>query len=164
MAETRRDFAGELAKRREALERSEERYEASEKRALLEIDRERTAGVKLQKDLAQSRQSQQHAEERNRTELAQLQAALGDAQQKAGVADGMLRELRTQCQQQTDELKFLRTTVAEGEARKRLLEHELAACRESVSRLERKLQERPKAAAHEGEPIKTRKRRQRSVA
>lgn len=164
LAETRRDYAAELEKHRAALERSEERFEASEKRALLEIDRERTTAFKLQKDLTQSRQSQQDAEERHRTEVAQLQAALGDAQQKSGVAEGMLRELRMQCQQQTDELKLLRTTFAEGEARKGLLEHELAACRENVSRLESKPQESLTAAAPEGEPIKPRKRSQRTVA
>ena len=164
LAETRRDYAAELEKHRAALERTEERFEASEKRALLEIDRERTTAVKLQKDLIQSRQSLQDAEERHRTEVAQIQAALGDAQQKSGLTEGMLRELRMQCQQQTDELKLLRKTFAEGEARKGLLEHELATCRENVSRLERKLQESLTVAAPEGDPIKPRKRSQRTVA
>ena len=164
LAEARRDFAAELEKHRQALERSEERCEASEKRALLEIDRERTTAAKLQKNLAQSRQHQQDAEERHRAEVAQLQADLGAAHQKSGVAEGMLHELRTRCQQQTDELNLLRTTVAEGETQKGLLEHELAACRENVARLESQLQERLIAAAPEGETVKPRKRSRRTVA
>lgn len=164
LAESRHDFAAELEKHRQALGRSEERYEASEKRALLEIDRERTAAAKLQKDLAQSRQHRQNAEERHHTEVAQLQADLGDAHQKSGVAEGMLHELRTRCQQQTDELQFLRTIVAEGEAQKGLLEHELAACRESVARLESELQEGQTAPVPEGKAVKPRKRSRRTVA
>lgn len=164
LAEARRDFAAELEKHRQALQRSEERYEAAEKRALLEIDRERTTAAKLQKDLAQSRQHLQNAEERHRIEVAQLQADLGDAHQKSGMAEGMLHKLRTRSQQQTDELKLLRTTVAEGETQKGLLEHELEACRENVAKLESQLQERLIAAAPEGETVKPRKRSRRTVA
>jgi chromosome segregation ATPase len=164
LTEARRDFTAELEKHRQALERSEERCEATEKRALLEIDRERTTAAKLQKDLAQFRQHQQDAEERHRAEVAQLQADLGAANQKSGVAEGMLHELRKRCKQLTDELQFLRTTVSEGEARKGFLEHELAACRQTVARFESQLQERLKAAAPEGETVKPRKRSRRTVA
>lgn len=163
LTEARRDFAAELEKHRQALERSEERYEASEKRALLEIDRERTTAAKLQKDLAQSRQHQQDAEERHRTQVAQLQADLGDAHQKAGVAEGMLHELRTRCQQQTDELQFLHTTAAESDARKGLLEHELAACLENVARLESELRQRLIAAAPERVAVNPQKKSRRTV-
>ena len=164
LAEARRDFAAELEKHRQALERSEERYEATDKRALLEIDRERTAAAKLQKELAQSRQYHLDTEERHRTEVARLQADLGEAHQKSGVAEGMLHELRTLCQQQTDDLILLRTTVAEGDARKGMLEHELAACRENAARHESQLQNLLAAAAPEGETVKPRKRSRRTVA
>lgn len=98
LAETRRDFSAELEKNRQALLRSEERCDATEKRALLEIDRERTTSAKLQKDLAQSRQHQQDADEQRRIEVAQLQADLSHAHQKSALAEGVLQELRTRCQ------------------------------------------------------------------
>jgi chromosome segregation ATPase len=164
LVEARRDFAAEIEKHRQALARSEERYAASEKRALLEIDRERTTAAKLQKDLAQSRQHQQDSEQRHRTEVAQLQTDLGDAHQKSGVAEGMLQELRTRCQLQIEELQSLRITVAEGEARKALLEHELASCRKNVARLESELQEWLTAAAPEGVAVKPRKNSRKKVA
>lgn len=145
LSEARHDFAAEIEKHRQALKRSEDRYEASEKRALLEIDRERTTAAKLQKDLAQFRQHQQNTEERHRIEVAQLQADLADTRQKLGVAEGMLQELRALRQQQTDELKLLRTTVAESDSRKNLLEHELAASLENVARLESGLKQQSEA-------------------
>ncbi|WP_211709040.1 DNA-binding protein, partial [Paraburkholderia aspalathi] len=51
LVEAREGFARELAKQREAAERAEDRLRATEKRALLEIDRERNTATKLQKEL-----------------------------------------------------------------------------------------------------------------
>ena len=164
LAEARHDFAAELEKHRQALERSEERFEATERRALQEIDRERTAAAKLQKELAQIRQCHQDAEERHRTEVARIQTDLGEANQKWGVAEGMLHELRTLCQQQAVDLILLRTTVAEGDARKSLLERELAACRENVARLDSFLREAQTGGAPEGDSAKPRKRSRKAVA
>lgn len=158
LADARRDFATELEKHRQALERTEKRCGSTEKRALLEIDRERTSAAKMQKELAQSRQYNQDAEERHRTEVARLLVDLGEAQQKCGLAEGMLQELRTLCQQQTDDLILLRTAIAESDARKGMLELELAACREDVSRLESQLQEMLTAVASDGGVVKPRKR------
>lgn len=158
LADARHDFAAELEKHRGALERAEARYEAAETRALLEIDRARSSAAKLQKDLAVTRQHQQDAEERHRAEVAQLQSDLGDAHQKSGVAEGMLQELRAQCQQQTEELQFLRTTLPEAEARNGLLKHDLVACQESVARLESELQQWLAVEAPDGEAVKPRKR------
>ena len=140
------------------------RFEATERRTLQEIDRERTAAAKLQKELAQIRQRHQDAEERHRTEVARIQTDLGEAHQKWGVAEGMLHELRTLCQQQAVDLIFLRTTVAEGDARKSLLERELAACRENVARLDSFLREAQTGGAPEGESAKPRKRSRKAVA
>lgn len=162
LTEARRDFAIELEKLCLALERSEERCQATEKRALLEIDRERTAAVKVQKDLTQARQYQQEADDLHRAELARLQADVGDARQKLGVAEGMLQEMRTRCQHQAEELQSLRTSLSEGEIRKSLLERDLTVCRESLARLEDELQRRI-AAAPESEATKPRKRSRKTV-
>jgi hypothetical protein len=50
----RNTFSRDLEKLRETAERAEERLRASEKRALLEIDRERSAVLKAQKELAEA--------------------------------------------------------------------------------------------------------------
>jgi DNA anti-recombination protein RmuC len=47
-------FSRDLEKLRETANRAEERLRASEKRALLEIDRERNATAKAQKELAEA--------------------------------------------------------------------------------------------------------------
>lgn len=157
LADARHDFAAELEKLRQALQKSEDRCEAAEKRALLEIERERTAAAKGQKEVVQARQHQQDAEQRHRTELAQLLAALGDARQNVGVAEGMLNEMRSQRQQQTEELQSLRATVAEGETRKIMLERDLTATRDNLAKVEKELQQWRTAPSFEHPPAKPRK-------
>lgn len=141
LAEARRDFAAELEKLRQALQRSEERYEATEKRALLEIDRERTAASKLQKELSQLRQTQQETAERNRAEIAQLQGDLGESRQKLGVAEGALNEMRAANQQQVEQLQSLRTALAEGDTHKALLLRDLETCQSNATALAEELQQ-----------------------
>jgi hypothetical protein len=86
----REGFSRDLAKQREAAERAEERLRAAEKRALLEIDRERSTATKLQKELdeATRRAERKDADQRRASET--LQAQLGDARQQAGVLQGRL--------------------------------------------------------------------------
>lgn len=158
LADARHDFAVELEKLRQALQRSEERCEAAEKRALLEIDRERTAAAKAQNEVAQARQHQQDAEERHRSEMAQLQGDLGATRQNVGVAEGMLYEIRTRCQQQAEELQSLRAIVAGGEASISLLERDLTACRDQVAEVEKERQQRRSAEASDVAPVKPRKK------
>jgi hypothetical protein len=59
-------------KQRQALERAEERLQGSEKRALLEIDRERQAAARLQQEVNQLRQSHHDAVEQHIKETATL--------------------------------------------------------------------------------------------
>ncbi|MGF6786814.1 small-conductance mechanosensitive channel [Paraburkholderia sp. 35.1] len=83
-------FSRDLEKLRESAERAEERLRASEKRALLEIDRERGAAAKLQKDLdaAVKRADSRGADHHRAVEA--LQAQLGDVRHQAGVLQGRL--------------------------------------------------------------------------
>ncbi|MBC8752178.1 MULTISPECIES: DNA-binding protein [Paraburkholderia] len=86
----REGFSRDLEKLRESAERAEERLRASEKRALLEIDRERGAAAKLQKDLdaAVKRADSRGADHHRAVEA--LQAQLGDVRHQAGVLQGRL--------------------------------------------------------------------------
>ncbi|WP_408303036.1 hypothetical protein [Paraburkholderia sediminicola] len=71
-------------------ERAEERLRASEKRALLEIDRERSTATKLQKELDEARRRTDRKEADHRRALETMQAQLGDARHQAGVLQGRL--------------------------------------------------------------------------
>jgi len=139
LAEARREFTSELEKMRLALQLSEERHEASEKRSLLEIDRERTASARLQKELTQLRQNNLETGERHRAEIAQLQHELGEALQNAGIAEGTLREMRTSFQQQAEQLRSLQTENAERDTRYALLQRDMDACEGKKTVLENEL-------------------------
>ena len=88
--EVREGFSRDLAKQREAAERAEERLRASEKRALLEIDRERSTAAKLQKELDEATRRADRKEIDHRRAVETMQAQLGDARHQAGVLQGRL--------------------------------------------------------------------------
>ncbi len=83
-------FSRDLAKQREAAERAEERLRASEKRALLEIDRERGAAAKLQKELDETAKRADRREAEHRRAVEAMQTQLGDARHQTGVLQGRL--------------------------------------------------------------------------
>lgn len=164
LADARSDFADELEKLRQALQKSEERHEAGGKRALLEIDRERTAAAKVQKELANFRESQLEFAERHRTQVDLLQSELGAARQNAGVAEGTLHEMRAIYQQQTEQLQSLRATLLEGETRKTALERDLVASQAKVAVLEAELKQLRSAPKVEAETVKPRRKSRKAVA
>jgi uncharacterized protein YhaN len=86
----REGFSRDLGTLRESAERAEERLRASEKRALLEIDRERSAATKLQKERDDAVKRADHREADHRRVIEALQAQLGDARHQAGVLQGRL--------------------------------------------------------------------------
>ncbi|SOF01754.1 replication region DNA-binding N-term [Burkholderia sp. OK233] len=108
LVEVREGFSRDLGKQRDATERAEERFHASEKRALLEIDRERSAATKLQKELdeAARRAEQKDADHRRAAET--MQAQLGDARHQAGVLQGHLDAIRAANSAYAQELEILR--------------------------------------------------------
>ena len=129
LADARRDFAAELDKSRQALQRSEERHEAAEKRALLEIERERSNAARLQKELAQLRQDALDAAEAQRVEAARLHAELAELRQRLGVSQGSLAEMRVHNEALSTQLQSLRTLAGERETHNTLLQRELEQAR-----------------------------------
>jgi hypothetical protein len=91
--DARRDFAAELEKRHASIQLAEERHRAVEARALLEIDRERTAASKLQKELEACRVAEKKSVELLQSETAHLQRQLGDMRQKIGTLEGSLQAI-----------------------------------------------------------------------
>lgn len=157
LAEARRDFAGELEKLRQAVHRSEQRCEATEKRALLEIDRERTAMGRAQKEIAHLRQAEQEAADRNRAEATQLQRELAAYRQRLGVAEGTMQELRSVMHRQTEQLDGLRGMLAEKDTQNALLQRDLETSQTRVSALTKELQQ-----LREVQPTKARAKKPRS--
>jgi chromosome segregation ATPase len=113
MADTRRDFGSELAKLRDALKITEERHEAAESRALLEIDRERTIAAKLQKELELIRTSAAEGAARHRAELRTLQDEIGNQKKSLGNLEGELRAVNASRDQLVIELTQERASVRE---------------------------------------------------
>ena len=113
MAEARRDFSSELEKLRDALKVTEERHEAGESRALLEIDRERTITTKLQKELDLVRTSAADMAGRHRAELRTLQDEIGNQKKCLGNLEGELRAVNASRDQLVIELTHERASVLE---------------------------------------------------
>ncbi|GJH36324.1 hypothetical protein CBA19CS91_26225 [Paraburkholderia hospita] len=86
----REGFSRDLDKLRETAER----LRASEKRVLLEIDRERGAISKLQKEADQSTKRAERCEADHRRAVDALQAELGDARHRAGMLQGRLETIQ----------------------------------------------------------------------
>jgi hypothetical protein len=95
LQDARREFTAELDQLRAANQLANERSLAVETRALLEIDRERTALARLQKELdavrAAAIKAALHAVERHRIDVDALQVQLGDQRQQGGVLQGQLQ-------------------------------------------------------------------------
>jgi chromosome segregation ATPase len=108
LAQARADFAEELEKLRASAGLAEERLRATEKRALLEIERERVAGARLQKELDAATRRTEQGEARHRSELQAVQAQLADARHQAGVLEGSLVAVRDASAGYARELGMLR--------------------------------------------------------
>src|SRR3546814_13839128 len=78
LEDARRECTVELHKSRVAAERADERSRSTEKRILLDMDRQRTASAKLQKELEALTAESLRVAGEHRKELNMLQQTLGD--------------------------------------------------------------------------------------
>lgn len=145
LAEARQVFSIELEKLRDSLKTSDDRYEASEKRALLEIDRARTAATVAQKELAQERQASTDLVERHRSEAAVLQRELGNVRQDLGIAEGGLVRMRELADQHAAQLDVLREQLAQRATETALLRRDLELRDEKLRRVQRRPSKKKKA-------------------
>ena len=102
------DFARELEKLREDAQRAEERLRAAEKRALMEIERERATNVRLLREREEVVRRAEHSEARLHADVQALQTQLGDARQQIGVLEGSLDAVRRTNAGYGEELQTLR--------------------------------------------------------
>ncbi|MGF6903442.1 DNA-binding protein [Paraburkholderia sp. GAS348] len=116
LVQARADFSGELEKLRAGADLAEERLRAAEKRALLEIERERIASARLQKDLDVAVRRAEQGDTRHRHEIQALQTQLGDVRHHAGVLEGNLEALRSSNAIYASELDAVRRQLATAAA------------------------------------------------
>lgn len=139
MDDARRDFSSELEKLRDALKVTEERYQAAESRALLEIDRERTIAAKLQKDLDHARAMSAEAADRHRTESHSLQDEIGNQRQRIGHLEGELRAIGGSRDQLLSDLTQERGAVRDLSARLAAVSHESESWQQKAIEAHREL-------------------------
>ncbi len=150
-------FTQDLGQLQKAIELTEERAQASERRALLEIDKERSAQTRLRQQLEQIEQALQEQRQRHdidqKTAQDQLQAARQELGQEQGerramqaaldFSNGLAREMQT-------ELQLLRTRSALLEREKEDLHDHVLMLR---SKLEQIQAERPSPVRLKRRPI-----------
>jgi hypothetical protein len=112
LVQARADFSGELEKLRASSDLAEERLRAAEKRALLEIERERTAIARIQKEQDATARRAEQGDARHREEIRALQTQLGDLRHHAGIVEGNLEALRSSNAIYANELDVLRLQLA----------------------------------------------------
>ncbi|REE07089.1 plasmid replication DNA-binding protein KfrA [Paraburkholderia sp. BL27I4N3] len=115
LVEVREGFSRDLEKQREAAERAGDRLRASEKRALLEIDRERNIAAKLQKEVDDAARRAERKDADHRRAVDTLQAQLGDARHQTGVLQGRLDA--AQAENTRLQTEFIATRDAQADAR-----------------------------------------------
>lgn len=143
--EARRDFGLELEKLRSAASLAEERFRASEARALLEIDRERTAASKLHKEVDALRGSIEKAGDRHRAELAALQEQLGNFRQRAGELEGNLKAVTANRDLVVEDLRATRTLLDDKQSESIRAESLIAELRAQLKDAQREIEELAKA-------------------
>lgn len=146
LADARKDYSAELDKSRQELRRTEERLDANEKRALLEIDHERQMTVKIQRELLQLRERYLECEELQRFELASSMSELAETRQQLGIAEGKLAELRDTNNLKIEELSALRQTQSKQETQLALLQREIELSQATTKQLRDNIAAKPTTA------------------
>lgn len=140
LADARREFASELEKQREALDRAEERLLGSEKRALLEIDRERTAASRLQREVEQLRQTLHSEAENHHAAISDHQTKMANLRQQFGQAEGALIAQKEVNRKNSAHLESALLLHKETEMRLLISQKELDAQGARIKELETQLQ------------------------
>lgn len=143
LADARKDYSAELEKSRQELRCTQERLEAREKRALLEIDHERQMTVKAQRELLQHKSSSLENEEQLRDELAASKAELANVRQMLGVAEGKRDELRAGNEKHLEKLAALRLTLGQQETQLALLQREVELAQSASKQLQESIASKP---------------------
>ncbi|WP_197496940.1 DNA-binding protein [Paraburkholderia caribensis] len=113
LGDARRDFSVELEKLRDSLAQNEQRLAAAERRALLEIETERTAASRARKELQQANDRIGALEAAHRQERDALRDDLAGAKARLASSVSQCSELERTLRARTEELTHAATTTAE---------------------------------------------------
>lgn len=116
LEDARREFTVELDKLRAAAQLADERSRSTEKRMLLDMDRERTASARLQKELDALTAASLRTADEHRQELNLLQHTLGDSRQKNGQLEGTLQAVTANLDRANLEAKQIQTQLNDATA------------------------------------------------
>ena len=111
----RADFSADLAKARESVEQANSRADASERRALLEIDQERQGRAKVEKQLETLRGQLSAAESRHRDAALEHADSLARLQSQAQAAEAARARLEDANVKRAAEVDTLRVQLGEAE-------------------------------------------------
>lgn len=153
--DARRDFGLELEKLRSAASLAEERFRASEARALMEIDRERTAASSLHKEMEALRSNAEQTAGRHRTELAAVLEQLGDYRQRAGELEGNLKAVAASRDMAADDLKATRALLDDMRLHQTRAESLVVELRAQLQDAQRKIKQLSKSNNRTRPPGKT---------
>lgn len=125
---TRQEYLAQQRKFEDATELAEQRFLALEKRALMEVDRERTTANKLQKTLDLERHGSSINADRQRTELNAAQQAAAELRLTLGLTQGQVHTLASERDSASKKLELAQAELQNSAAA-------LAGARAEVIRL-----------------------------
>jgi chromosome segregation ATPase len=134
LKEARREFSAELDKLRSSAQLAEERSRSTEKRMLMEVDRERTASAKRQKELETLNTGLLRTVEQHRQELGLLQQRLGDSRQKNGQLEGTLQAVAANLDRTSTEEKKLQTQLSKANTQVATLKKQVSEVRQRLKK------------------------------
>lgn len=105
--ESQRQFEEQLQHQREMLTQARQQFEADHKRLLIELDRERSTAIKVQKELEQVRKETARTVEQHQQQEIELRQQLELAHRSQGELKGTLVELRRQLEVQRTDVERL---------------------------------------------------------
>ncbi len=143
----RTDFSAELVKAREAVAVANGRADAAERRALLDIDHERQARIKADKQLDALRGQLAQAESRHRESLLSQAETVTRLQVKADAAEDSHRELMASHRSLVDDLQATREQLAVAQQEATQFRAEAQTLRSLLQRLSP-----PEQAPQQGAP------------
>lgn len=114
--DVRKEFSTELEKLHHAAQLSETRSRDTEKRLMLDVDRERLATVKAQRETDAVRAAAKVAEDEQLAALKQLEQQLQSSQHENGKLEGALQALNLNLERSDSELKALYQQIAQANA------------------------------------------------
>ncbi|CAB3774481.1 DNA-binding protein [Paraburkholderia humisilvae] len=154
LGDARRDFSVELEKLRESAAHNEQRLAAAERRALLEIETERSAASQARKQLQQANERIGALEASHRLERDALRDDLAGAKARLAASDAQRGELEQRLEQKDHELARATETSVDLRRRIESLSVKLAMSRDHFASPDKASRRRAQTGRLAARPVK----------